>query len=759
MTLGTSEKRIDAAGKVTGATRYAGDIQPADIKHGQFADTDFLHAVVVFSDQVHARMLSMDLSVAEAEPGVLGIYTSKHVPVNEYGLTLFDQPVFIGTESTGRSKVPSDVSRWEADHVAIVVAETLEAAQTAAAKIAIVWEQLPIFPDIESALATDVKLHPENEAAGNDYYHMKIRKGDIEAGWEAADVVIEGEYEVPHQEHAYLQPEAAVSYIDDAGRVTIEIAGQWTHEDQEQICHALDLPADKVRVIYPAIGGAFGGREDMSLQIVMAIAALELEKQGIRRPIRSQWSREESIVGHHKRHRGTVKTKWGATKDGKITAVEADVFLDAGAYNYTSNKVLGNFHICVGGAYDIPNARIDSKAVYTTSVPGGAYRGFGAPQGAFVAETQMNKLAAALDMDPVDLRLKNCLREESIQITQVPMPPGVSLPEVIQSCAKTSGWGDGLSNEVTPEQVANFQSFQTLPPDPQSIKRGRGFAISFKNVGFSYGFPERCEATIEIYGNGEIEEVVCRHAGADVGQGAHTVFRQMAARATNVPVEKVRMIVSDTAETGDSGSASASRLTFMAGNAIKRAGEEALRQWQEEERPAIGHHRFVPRSTVTLDYETGYGDGNITFGYVAQYVDLLVDTETGHIKINKVVSTNDVGKTINQQQVEGQIEGGVIQAYGYAITENLQLKDGRILNPRLSTYLIPGILDIPDEVESDILEIPDPQGPWGARGMAEMPMIPLAPAIGAALHDATGVWFDEFPFTPSKVVQRIKAKG
>ena len=230
----------------------------------------------------------------------------------------------------------------------------------------------------------------------------------------------------------------------------------------------------------------------------------------------------------------------------------------------------------------------------------------------------------------------------------------------------------------------------------------------------------------------------------------------MAARATNVPVEKVRMIVSDTAETGDSGSASASRLTFMAGNAIKRAGEEALKQWQEEERPAIGHHRFTPRATVTLDYETGYGDGNITFGYVAQYVDLLVDTETGHIKINKVVSTNDVGKAINQQQIEGQIEGGVIQAYGYSITENMQLKDGRILNPRLSTYLIPGILDIPDAVESDILEIPDPQGPWGARGMAEMPMIPLAPAIGAALHDATGVWFDEFPFTPAKVVAGLK---
>ncbi|MFK7802937.1 MAG: xanthine dehydrogenase family protein molybdopterin-binding subunit [Anaerolineae bacterium] len=754
--IGTSEKRIDAAGKVTGATRYSGDLAAADLRSDRLHADEFLHAVVVFSDQVHARMLSIDLSAAEAVPGVVGIFTSKHVPLNEYGLTLFDQPVFVGCETNGRSKVPSDVSRWEADHVAIVVAESVEIAQTAAAKIAIEWEQLPIFPDVDSALATDVKLHPESEAGGNDYYKMKIRKGDMALGWAQADVIVEGEYIVPHQEHAYLQPEAAVSYIDDAGRVTVEIAGQWTHEDQEQICHALQLPADKVRVIYPAIGGAFGGREDMSLQIVMALASLELHKQGITRPIRSQWSREESIVGHHKRHRGQVKTRWGATKEGKITAVEADVYLDAGAYNYTSNKVLANFHICVGGAYEIPNARIDSSAVYTTSVPGGAYRGFGAPQGAFVAESQMNKLAAALGMDPVELRLKNCLHEESIQVTQVPMPAGVSLPQVIQSCADKAQWDAGLP-PITEED--HFQSFQSLPPEPTSLKRGRGFAISFKNVGFSYGFPERCEATIEIHGNGQIDEVVCRHAGADVGQGAHTVFRQMAARATNVPFEKVRMIVSDTAETGDSGSASASRLTFMAGNAIKLAGESALRQWEQEERPAIGHHRFVPRETVTLDYETGYGDGNITFGYVAQYVDLLVDTETGHIQVKKVISSNDVGKAINVQQVEGQIEGGVIQAYGYAVTENLQLKDGRILNPRFSTYLIPGILDIPEKVESDILEIPDPQGPWGARGMAEMPMIPLAPAIGAALHDATGVWFDEFPFTPGKVLAGLKKSG
>ncbi len=740
MSLGISEKRIDAVGKVTGITNYPGDIQAEAMLHG----------IVVFSNQPHARMLEMDISKAESLEGVHLILTAADVPVNEYGLTLNDQPVLIGLNATGRSDVPSDISRWEADHVAFVVAETEQIARHAASLIDIEWEQRPLFDNVDAALETDALLHPENGKDSNAYYQLKIRKGDMDAGWEQADVIIEGSYRVPHQEHAYLQPEAAVSYVDDQGRLTVEIAGQWAHEDQEQIAHALDLPRDQVRVIYPAIGGAFGGREDNSLQIVMCLAAQKLAKKGIKRPIRTQWSREESIVGHHKRHAAQVKTRWGATKAGLITAVEAEVHLDAGAYNYTSNKVLGNLHITVGGAYNIPNAHIDSYAVYTTAVPGGAYRGFGAPQGAFVAENQMNKLAAALDMDPVEIRQLNCLTQESLQITQVPMPPAVSLPDVLDACAAAA---QRPLVESTPPS-----SFASLPPNPKAMRHGRGYAIAFKNVGFSYGFPERCEATIEIYGEAEIEKVICRHAGADLGQGAHTVFKQMAARATNVDISKVQMIVSDTGETGDSGSSSASRMTFMAGNAIKGAAEKALEQWNDEERPAIGHLRYTPRATTALDYETGKGDGNITFGYVAQAVDLVVDVETGHIHIERLISANDVGYALNPQQVEGQIEGGAVQAYGYAVTENLHIQAGRITNPRFSSYLIPGILDIPERVDSVILEIPDPQGPWGARGMAEMPFIPVAPAITAALYDATGVWFDEIPLTPSKIVAGIKQK-
>ncbi|MDQ7036599.1 MAG: molybdopterin-dependent oxidoreductase, partial [Anaerolineae bacterium] len=511
-----------------------------------------------------------------------------------------------------------------------------------------------------------------------------------------------------------------------------------------------DMPAEDIRIIYPAIGGAFGGREDMSLQIVMALASWKLYQKGETRPIRSQWSREESIIGHHKRHRAVVTTRWGATKDGKITAVEADVYLDAGAYNYTSNKVLGNFHLCVAEPYEIPNARIDSYAIYTTTVPGGAFRGFGAPQGAFAAESQMNKLAYALGIDPLELRLMNCLHDESIAITQTPMPAGVSIRQVVEDCASASQWHQPLAD------AEPFQAFQSLAADKSNIRRGRGIACAYKNVGFSFGFPERCEAKIELYGSVEIERAVLYHSAAEVGQGTHTALRQMTAEALAIDYDKIEMVLSDTAFTGDSGSVSASRMTFMAGNAIKGAAERALEAWQNEDRPAVGQIRFTPRSTDMIDDVTGKGDANISYGYVAEVVELSVDIETGHIHIERVVCADDVGHAINPNLVVGQIEGAIVQAYGYAVTENLRVVDGRILNPRLSTYLIPGIKDIPLQVDSVLVEVPDPQGPWGARGMAEMPFIPLAPAIAAALHDATDVWFDKIPLTPENVIRTLR---
>lgn len=748
--VGESPIRRDARDKVTGDATYPADRIPADA----------LHAVVVFTGQPHARLVALDVAAAEALPGVVAVVTSADVPVNEYGLTVFDQPVLIGLEHSGRSEVRCDISRWEADHLAVVVAETGAGAEAGAAAVSAgaEWEPLPLAADIESARTDRVLVHGET-APSNTYYEMAIRKGDIAVGWAQAEVVIEGRYELPHQEHAYLQVEAGTAWTDDEGRITVECSGQWTYEDREQIAHALDLPDDRVRVIYATIGGAFGGKEDMSLQIVLALAARRLGQLGIDRPVHARWSREESIVGHHKRHRATIEARLGATRDGKITAVEADVWLDAGAYNYTSNKVLGNAHLSVAGAYEVPHARIDSRAVYTHSVPGGAFRGFGGPQGAFVAESQMNKLAEALRIDPIELRRRNVLREGSIGITQEPVPAGVGLSLLIDACAERAPTAGPL------EPVAPFRSVASLPrlaDDDPTIVRGRGFAVGMKNVGFSFGFPERCEAEIHYFGEAEDDRpttVDVFHGGAEVGQGNHAAILQMTADIAGVDLASVRGHFSDTATSGDSGSASASRLTFMAGNSVLGAAEEAEKAWRDGERPAIGQFRYTPPPTETLDPVTGAGQPNFSYGYMAQVVDVTVDTATGHIRVDRVVSAHDVGRAINPELVKGQIEGAVVQAHGYVLSENLVVTDGRIRNPRLSQYLIPGIGDVPTRVESVILELADPVGPWGARGVAEMPYITYAPAVIAAVHDATGVWFDSFPLTPSLVLTALRASS
>ena len=739
MAVGASTARIDAADKLTGAAEYPGDRIPADA----------LWAMAVFTDQPHARLVSLDFSGARAVGGVVEVFGSADVPINEFGLTMADHPVFVGLEHTGRSPVPCDVSRWEADRLALVVAETPEAARAGAAAIEAEWEPLEVLADVDQSLASDILLHPENGKASNTYYSLRIRKGDMARGWADADAVVESTYEFPYQEHAYLQPEAGMAYIDGDGRVTVEAAGQWTHEDREQIAHSLALPEERVRVIYPAIGGAFGGREDISIQIVLALAAVRLHERGIDRPVATVWSREESIVGHGKRHRGRITARWGARRDGRITAVKSTAWLDAGSYNFTSNKVLGNCHMHQSGPYEVPNAEIDSLAVYTNATPAGAFRGFGAPQAAFAAESQVNKLAEALGMDPVEIRRINTLREGSIGITQTPMPEGVTMPEVIDGCAGAAAEpaydGDG----------ADFSPFPSLPPDPSALRRGRGFACSFKNVGFSFGFPERCEAEIVLHGDADSDEpewAELYHAGAEVGQGAHTALVQMAAEATGLPAGRIEHRFSDTATSGDAGSASASRLTWMSGNSILGAAEEAEKAWRDGQRPAVGRFRFVPPPTETLDPVDGRGAPNFSYGYVAQHVDLTVDLGTGHIRVDRVVSAHDVGRAINPQLVVGQIEGAVVQAQGYVLSENLRSAGGRLQNMRLSTYLIPGIGDIPTKVDSVVLELADPLGPWGARGMAEMGMIPYAPAVVAALHDATGVWFDSFPLTPDRVL-------
>jgi CO/xanthine dehydrogenase Mo-binding subunit len=730
--VGQSVRRLDAVGKVTGRTPYPGDIDmPGE-----------LWMKIRYSDRVHARVVSVDTTRAKAHPGVVAIFTAGDVPCNEYGLIHFDQPVMCGPDSP---RPGANIVRCLADYVAIVVAEDEIAAAAARDLIAVTYEDLPLVTDPEAAMEESApQLH--EEYPGNVLCHFKIRKGDLAEGWRVADVVVEGEYSTSWQEHAYLQPEAGLGYIDEEGRVTVVVAGQWTHEDQGQIAHALNLPEDQIRVIYPAIGGAFGGREDMSVQVVLALAAWKL-----RRPVKIIWSRAESILAHHKRHPVKIYARWGATREGKIVAVESKVIGDAGAYAYTTSKVMGNANLLVSGAYCIPNIQIDTYGVFTNNIPTGAFRGFGGPQGLLAAEGQMNKLAEVLKIDPLELRLKNALQEGDLLSVGTPLPKGVSISQVLEQC--------GLQSGLWERTEAGMQRKPLDPPSVDYKRRGVGIACGFKNVGYSFGFPEQCWATVELYGMGEIDHVVVRTAGADVGQGAHTVFTQMTADAVGVPFEKVQLITADTAETHTSGSASASRLTFMTGNAIRGAAERALTAWQNEERPAKATFQYRPPATTPYDPDTGRAEPNFAYGYVAQAIEVEVDIETGQINVLRVISANDVGRAVNPQLVQGQIEGAVVQAHGYTILENLVSVEGVIKNPYLSTYLIPTALDVPREVKSVVLEYADPIGPWGARGMAEMPFLTVAPAVAAAVYDATGVWIDSIPMTPDRVVKALREHG
>ena len=353
-------------------------------------------------------------------------------------------------------------------------------------------------------------------------------------------------------------------------------------------------------------------------------------------------------------------------------------------------------------------------------------------------------------MDPVEFRLKNALKDGDLMSMGTPVPPTVSITQCIEAARDKFGWKK--KRDSRPKTADRLPS-TVYRPSP--TVRGYGFAAGFKNVGFSFGYQENCWAKVEIHGNGKMDRVIVHHAGAEVGQGTHMVMIQMAAHALSVPVNKVELRTSDSAHQGNSGSVSASRMTFMAGNAIKGAAEAALEKWKSEERPAIAEYKYLAPRTTAFDHETGYSTPNFSYAYVAQAAEVEVDTETGHLRVIRIVSADDVGKAINPDLVTGQIEGAVIQAHGYAILEDYKTKDGRVLTDQLSTYLIPTIRDIPESVESVLVEIPDPNGPWGARGLGELPFLPVVPAIAAAIHDAIGVWINEFPFTPERVLRAM----
>ena len=730
--VGNSIPRVDAIAKVTGKAKYPGD----------FNFSDQLYMKALFARRPHAKVLQVDTTKAEAVEGVVMVLTSKDVPVNEYGLGIKDQPVLCGP---GSGITGADIVRFEGDQVALVIAETEAIAVEALEKITVTYEDLPVVKTLGEALKDGAPvLHSRLE--NNIFHHNIVRRGSTEDAFKHCAVIVEGEYQTPVQEHAYLQPEAGVGFLDEQGRITIVTGGQWAHTDQGQIAHALGLENDAVRVIYPAIGGAFGGREDMSVQIILALAVMRLKEKGINRPVKIVWSREESMIGHCKRHAYTMKAKWGADADGKILAAECQIWANGGAYYYTSPKVLGNATLLATGPYEVPNVSTDAYAVYTNDIPGGAFRGFGGPQAAFMAEMQVDKLAEALNLDPIEFRMRNLFKEGSTISMGSPLPKGVSIRQVVQKCAEEAGWTQGPEGWKKPELPAT---------DDPNIRRGLGIACGYKNIGFSYGAPENCGATIVLEGGDEIEKARLFHAGAEVGQGSHTAFAQFAAEALNLPLEKLELHYSDTSTSLNSGSVSASRMTHMAGNAIIGAAKLALEKWQAGERPVVAPYVYRPPATTPMDKVDGHCTPNFAYGYVAQAVFADVNVQTGEIHLRDVISVDDVGKAINPQQVEGQIEGAVVQATGYTILENWKKRNAQALTKELSTYLIPTILDIPDRTRAVILEYPDPIGPYGARGMGEMPLLPFAAAVVDAVYQATGIRFNVFPLTSERVLRGL----
>ncbi len=714
--VGQSIARQDARSKVTGTAVFARDL----------CVDGMLHMKLVFAGRPHAWIVSLDTSRALAASGVHAVFTACDVPHNLYGLMIADQPVFC-----------ADVVRFVGDRVVAVVAETPEQAAEAAALVAVQYEDLPVLASPDQALRPGAPIlhaeHPDNVLRT-----IRLRRGDAAAAMAAADFVVERTYYTSYQEHAFMEPEAGLGYIDEQGRVTVHGAGQNTHDDQRQIAAALGLPLEQVRIIYGPIGGAFGGREDISVQLVLALAAWRL-----RRPVKIAWTRTESITAHHKRypiclHYKRRAARWhaGGCRDGhrvRCRRVRLDQYFGVGQLPLCCHRPLQY----PARAYRRPGC-LHQQHFYGR--PARVRRAAGGLR----FRATVAHLAEALGIDPVTIRLRNCLRDGDLLATQSPVPGGVSMAELLKICAREAGAVE------TPDgwQLPNMGGVG----DPSHAKkRGLGIAMSMKNSGFSFGFPEGSTARVVLRGDTEIEAAEVHTAAAEVGQGVHSVLAQLAAERLGIPVERVTVVASDTANIDDAGPASASRLTFFAGNAVVTAADMALARWRDEDRPAMAEFHYRAPETTPFDPETGASVNSVSFTYTAQAVEVEVDAETGAIRLERVVAVLDPGRAVNPQQVRGQIEGAVVQAQGWTVLENLVTVGGRILTDTLSTYLIPTTRDIPARVETHLLEKPDPEGPLGVRGVGEAPFGPLAPAIVCAVHDATGVWFDRLPLTPEAV--------
>ena len=719
-------RRADAVPKVTGEFAYSSDLAAAGMLWGR----------TVRSPHVHARILSVDVSDALVMPGVHAVLTHEDVPGQKtYGLDFADQPV-----------LAVDRVRYYGEAVAIVAADEPEQARRAAAAVRVEYE--PLAPVTDPEHATEMEpLHPDRPTMRHGYRDdprpnvvrsMVVRRGDPDA---LGDVVVEGVYDVGQQDQAFLGPESGIAVPDGAGGIDIHVATQWLHVDRDQVAPCLGLDPEQVRIHLAGVGGAFGGREDLSMQIHAAMLALHTG-----RPVKIVYNREESFVGHIHRHPARIWAEHRATREGKLVGVRTRILIDGGAYASSSTHVLANACSFAYGPYAVDNVAIDGLAVYTNNPPCGAMRGFGAVQTCFAAEAQMDKLAAALDIDPIELRLLNALEPGGVLATGQVVTGSLPTREVIRRTAAIPV----PEPEALPRDAVRLPGGAGNTTRGEGVRRGVGFAVGFKNLCYSEGFDDYCTARV-VLGEDGSAEVHC--AAAEVGQGVTDVILQVA--RLELGTEDVTLASGVTSRVGSSGSSSASRMTWMAAGAVQTACRAALEERDRVGGGSVDVERIYrhPR-TFPLDPDTGQvtdGQAHVALALAAMRVVVEVDVELGLTRVVWIGTAQDVGNALNRVAVEGQIEGGTAQGLGLALMEEIQTRDGAITNASFTDYLIPTFLDMPPVV-SDLVEDPEPGSPYGLKGVGEPPTVVSTAAIVAALRDATGRDLSRVPVRPDDIV-------
>ena len=735
--IGHSVPRIDALDKVLGRAVYSEDLSFPGMLFGR----------VLRAGVPHASIEEIDTRQARAMKGVVCILTAKDVPgLNGYGIAFQDQYA-----------LAEDKVRYIGDPVALVAAETEEIAKDAVRAIRVRYRELPVITNPRQALEEGApKIHEK----GNLLLHSKIRKGNVDIGFSQADVIVENTYRTHVVDHAYMETEAGVGRLDEHGNIVIWSANQCPFRDRRQVATVLGLRENRVRVIRATTGGAFGGKDDITVEIHIGLLV-----QATGRPVRLVLDREESFLSQTKRHAIEIWTRWGATKDGKLCAMEGNVYGDKGPYAGLGAFVIKKCGIHLSGPYYIPHIKVDSYSVYTNNLFGSAMRGFGVAQAAIAHESQMDELARKLGMDPLDLRLINVLDHG------LSTPTGQVFHEGMGAKATLQRIREVVSKDTS---LRNYRQ-QSSP----TRKRGIGIGSMFYGLGYGFSRQDIGAATIEICEDGS---VIVRSGEVDYGQGSDTIFAQIVSEELGVRYEEIQMVTADTFTTPNAGPTSASRVTYVTGNAVLRAsralkgtlrataekilGEKDLvfvdEEIHSESHPDKKisfkklskecHNRGLQmvetawhdNTTEDVNPETGQGDAYSAFAFATQLAEVEVDTETGKVNVLRLISATDAGKAINPSNVEGQIEGGAAMGIGYGLTEEIKTEGGYLKTKSLGEYMIPTSLDIP-RIDPHIVEVPVSRGPYGAKGVGEPALIPTTPAILNAIADATGIRVTQLP--------------